>query len=188
MDAPLEHKRIEANGVVLRRLRQADIEQVRQWRNDPEVSRFMERREAITAQMQQRWFDGLDSRRQFFYVIEWQGQDAGVVNLKDLDAHAGTAEGGIYIARPQLRNGFAGLAAMLAMYDFGFERLGLRAIRIHVLADNPRAIRFNQALGFRRAAGQEGVYNQLYTLEKDDYFANTRKFRALLAAGAGTSG
>jgi RimJ/RimL family protein N-acetyltransferase len=184
----MEHERIEAHGVVLRRLRREDIERVRAWRNQPGVNRFMERREEITREGQERWFAGLDPARQFFYLIEWQGHDVGVVNLKDLDAAAGCAEGGIYIADAQHRNGLAGLAAMLAMYDFGFEVLGLRRVVIHVLRDNPRAIRFNQGLGFRLADGQEAVANQLYELEKDEYFSNTRRFRALLASAGRANG
>ena len=184
----MQHDRIEAHGAVLRRLRHEDIEQVRRWRNQPDVNQFMERREEITPEGQQRWFAGLDPQRQFFYVIEWQGRDVGVVNLKDFDPVEGCAEGGIYIADAEHRNGFAGLAAMLAMYDFGFEALGLRKAVIHVLRDNARAIRFNQSLGFRLAEGQDGVANQLYEIGRDEYFSNTRRFRALLAAAARPKG
>jgi len=176
------HARIEAYGAVLTRVTQADIEQVRLWRNDPAVSGFMESRDIITSEMQARWFASLDPQRQFFYVVHGPGGPAGVANLKNLDVASATAEGGIYLADPALRDGYLGLAAMLAMYDHGFERLGLGEITAHIRSDNPRAIRVNQALGFRREPGQEQVRNQAYRLLKADYFAKAGKFRSFLGA------
>ncbi|MBA2962919.1 MULTISPECIES: GNAT family N-acetyltransferase [Ramlibacter] len=182
MTASRSGDRIEAHGVVLRRLTAVDIEMVRQWRNDPAVSRFMAARENISPEMQARWFAGLDPARQYFYVVEYGGRDVGLVNLKNLDPVARSAEGGIYLADQSLRDGLVGMAALLAMYDHGFGALGLGTISAHILDDNPRALRFNQALGFRIAPAQQGVRNQLHLLAQADYFARTARFRALFAA------
>lgn len=175
-------ERIEAYGVVLRRLGHGDIEMVRRWRNDPEVSRYMAFREEITPDMQERWFRGLDPRTQFFYVIEQAGRALGLANLKDYDAARASAEGGIFIADPAARDGQLGLAAILALYDWGFESLSLDEIVAHILADNPRAIRFNQALGFRIDPGQEGVANPVWRVGRQAYFAATARLKGWLAA------
>jgi hypothetical protein len=48
------------------------------------------------------------------------------------------------------------------------------------MADNPRAIRFNQALGFKQVADQDSVANRLWTLSPSDYKARTSSLRAYL--------
>lgn len=176
----LAPSRIQAFGLELRRLEQADIEQVRQWRNDPAVSQFMQSRTLITPEMQSRWFAGLDRDRQFFYIVQAQGRDVGLVNLKDYDASARRAEGGIYIADTRLRDGHVGLAAVLAMYDWGFLELGLETVVAHILSTNSRAIRFNQALGFVRQPGQEHEPNQLYHLDRSEYLKRTSRLKEFL--------
>jgi RimJ/RimL family protein N-acetyltransferase len=66
------------------------------------------------------------------------------------------------------------------MYDFGFQQLYLTQITAHIMADNPRAIRFNQALGFKQVADQDSVANRLWTLSPSDYKARTSSLRAYL--------
>jgi RimJ/RimL family protein N-acetyltransferase len=175
-------ERIEAFGIVLRRMAAGDIEMVRQWRNSPAVAQFMASREPISAQQQQRWFEGMDSARQFFYVVEVGGRPVGLVQLKDVDPVARTAEGGIYIADERFRDGFIGLAAIIAMYDHGFTALGLETITAQILPRNERAIRFNRALGFRKQPQTGPGPNEPYLLSRADYWRCTEKLRAFLAS------
>lgn len=142
------------------------LEMVRRWRNDPAVSRYMEARQHITPEMQQRWFDSLDPARQFYFVIEASSRPLGVAQLKNRDAVLRTAESGIYIARPELRGRRFGLEAYQALLRFGFVDLDLLTVGAHILSDNPASIRFHEALGFVRVANQEAVYNQQYTLDR----------------------
>ena len=46
----------EKYGVKLERLTADKIELVRNWRNDPKISQYMEFRDHITAEMQKKWF------------------------------------------------------------------------------------------------------------------------------------
>ena len=176
------HHRIDAFGIALLRLAYADIELVRLWRNSPNVNQWMEFKGRITPEMQRSWFEKLDPETQFFYVIELHGERVGLVNLKNVqDA---SAEGGIFIAEERFQNGTLGLQAILAMYDFGFQQLYLTRITAHIMADNPRAIRFNQALGFKQVADQDRVANRLWTLSPSDYKARTSSLRAYLQASS----
>jgi RimJ/RimL family protein N-acetyltransferase len=77
------------------------------------------------------------------------------------------------------------MAALLAMYEFGFEALRLERIRANILADNRRAIRFNEALGFRLQPGQQAQANRLYLLARADFVARSGRFRAYLRAAFG---
>lgn len=184
MNTPIntDYPRLEAFGVVLHRLDAHRIELVRQWRNDPEVNRFLVFRGHITSEMQERWFHNLDHARQRYYVIEVEGQPVGLVNLKDIAFDRRTGEGGIFIADASLRDGWVGMAALLAMYDHGFDDLRLETITAHILADNPRAIRFNEALGFTRCSAELTDGGWRFELIPATYRAKSQRFRQFLTS------
>jgi len=173
----MNHKVLNANGIELHRLTYNDIEQVRLWRNSEEVRRWMAFREEISSESQKRWFESLEPTRQYYYLIVYDGNRVGLVNLKNLDVTAGSAEGGIFIADPKYQNGMVAFQAILTMYDFGFETLKLNEITAHILAENKRAIRFNQTLGFQLANNQDGITNQLWRVMPDSYYKHTKVLR-----------
>jgi len=59
------------------------------------------------------------------------------------------------------------------MYHYGFTELGLETITIHVLRDNPGAIRMNQMMGFVLQANQEHIYNQEYKVTRQVFEQKT---------------
>ena len=52
---------ITGYGIVLRRLTLEDIEQVRHWRNDPEINRWMIYQDRITSKQQREWFETINN-------------------------------------------------------------------------------------------------------------------------------
>ncbi|CAN7244825.1 GNAT family N-acetyltransferase [Massilia sp. LjRoot122] len=177
MNIPETHV-IDGTGFRLVRLQKAQIEQVRQWRNSESVRKYMAFRDEITPEMQEAWFAKLDPATQYYYIIETRDKPVGLINIKDVCD--GEGEGGIFIADESVQNGVLPLQVIIAMYDFGFDVLGLHTIKAHILSSNTRAIRFNQSLGFKKLAGQEEVSNQAWTASRDDYFDKTRAMRAYL--------
>jgi RimJ/RimL family protein N-acetyltransferase len=169
------HAFIRAFGVTLRRLGHADIEMVRQWRNSDAVSQWLKDRQQITTAMQEVWFNSLDPEKQYYYVIEHDGQKLGLVNIKN--AENGSGEGGIFIGDESYQDAGVGTRAMLAMYDFGFLILGLHEITAHILSTNKRAIRVNEAIGAVRDPGQEGVVYPKWRILPDAYWAKTKRLR-----------
>lgn len=174
------HNTLHAYGITLQRLRGEFIEQVRLWRNAPQVRRWMEFADEITPEMQAAWFSSLDPARQYYYLIETQSVQVGLVNLKNLDPERKSAEGGIFIADEAFQNGMLGLQATLAMYDFGFDVLGLHEITAHIRNDNPRAIRLNQAIGFKKDPGQDGVLNPEWRVAAETYRLCTGPLKTFL--------
>lgn len=172
--------KIEGYGVELQQLGPDDIEQVRLWRNQPEVTRYMEFREYITPEMQQRWFESLSSQNDLYFMVSWAGQQIGVTNLKEINHHAKTAEAGIFIVDTMMQNSLIPYAALLVLLDYGFEVLGLEKIMAHILDDNLRAIRFNKSLGFVPTTVVRGGINRFYVLVKADYCKSTLKIRKVL--------
>jgi RimJ/RimL family protein N-acetyltransferase len=176
--------KLEGYGVELQQIGSGDIEQVRLWRNHPEVIRYMEFREYITPEMQQRWFESLSAHKDLYFMVSCAGQQIGLTNLKEINPQAKTAESGTFIADTMMQNSLIPYAAVLLLLDYGFEILGLEQIQAHVLDDNPRAIRFNKSLGFVATTVIRGGVNRLYFLVKEDYYKSTLKIRKVLNLNA----
>lgn len=156
-------------GVTLRRLTEDKIELVRYWRNQPKIQQYMEYREHITAEMQLAWFHKIDNDLNYFFIIEWEGKEIGLINIKDINREEHTGEPGIFIWDDQCLNSDISFRASLCMLDWAFEELQLESTYAHILTDNKRSIEFAKARGYKLAPNQEGVENQLYTLKKADY-------------------
>jgi len=162
--------KLEKYGITLNRLTVDKIELVRNWRNDPKIVKYMEAREYITPEAQQKWFETIDNDNNYFFIIEYDKKEIGVVNIKNINYQQQIGEAGIYIYDNAYLNGDVSFRATLCILDFSFEALDLVRVIIHVLCDNKRAIQYNLMFGFEKQPNQEGVYNQLYHLERKRYF------------------
>lgn len=164
-------------GVRLVRLTEPYIEMVRCWRMKPEISSKMEFRGTITPEMQKKWFHSIDNEYNYYFLMYCKNAPVGLVNLKDVDFSARQAEGGIFIGEPEKTDILFGVRGAIAMYHFGFTVLQLETIIIHVLKDNPGAIRMNEMMGFVIQPDQDQVYNQEYRVDKDRFECMTAKIQ-----------
>ena len=155
--------------ITLVRLTYDQLELVRNWRNDPKISQYMEFRDYITPEMQIKWFNKVNNRNNYYFVIEYRGGKVGLINVRDIDYLKMEGEAGIFIYDDEWVNSTLSFQASLCMYDFCFEKLSLKRLTAHILKDNKRAIKFNKIIGFELAEDQEDVFNQLYILERHNY-------------------
>lgn len=164
-------------GIKLIRLTENEIELVRQKRNSPEISRFMEYREEITPSMQEKWFRSIDNEFNNYFLINFKGENIGLVYGSAIDWEKNeTGNGGIFIWNTSFRETPVPLAASLLLTDTSFI-LGLEKTYIKVLKDNLPAIAFDLNLGYRILPDQENVMNQRYVLEEENYVKKTQRFR-----------
>ncbi len=158
------------------RLTQDDLELVRQWRNSPRISQFMEYREYITPEMQQAWFRSVDNDRNLYLIIEHEYKKIGLINAKNIDWEHATIEGGIFFWDEDVYS-----TPVPAFVSILFAELMIRILRLsiyaHVLKTNDRAIRYNLQLGFELCPGQENVENQQYILTPESYLEKSAKLR-----------
>ena len=140
---------LQGYGLTLRQLEERDIEMVRQWRNDPQVSDYMAFRGHISRQQQTEWFKAVNNENNHFFIIELAGTPIGLCELKKIDWTERTAEGGIFIKDEQFRNSVHGVASVVLLCEYGFGELGLARIYAQILDENARAIRFNTMLGYQ---------------------------------------
>lgn len=160
---------IRKYGLELVRLGHDKIELVRKWRNDRSISQYMEYREYISPEAQELWFSKIDNAENYYFIITFQNEDIGLIDIKDVDFSGKQGEAGIFIWDERYLNSDVSFRAAFALFDFAFDDLKLNRIISHVLSDNKRAIQFNKLLGFKLLAGQDNVYNQEYNLDISDY-------------------
>jgi RimJ/RimL family protein N-acetyltransferase len=157
-------------GVTLSRLTEDKIELVRNWRNDPKIVQYMEFKEYITPEMQLNWFNKINNENNFYFIIEYNNEKIGLVNVKDIDYEKKEGEAGIFIYNEDCLNSTISFQVSLCFYDFCFDYLKLDKMIAHILHDNKRAVKFNKMIGFNVLPDQELINNQLYILTAHNYF------------------
>ena len=167
---------IQKGNITFRKLVHDDIELVRKHRNSHDVSQFMEYREHITAEMQEKWFRSIDNHLNLYFIIEYKDQKIGLINGKDIDWENRSMETGIFIWDSKYLNTHIPLLAVLIFGELGIMTFGLKAYA-HILATNHRAKRYNKLLGFKLCEGQEGIENQLYVMTKESYVGKAKFIR-----------
>ena len=169
--------KITKYGVTLVRLTEDKIELVRNWRNDPKIAQYMEFKEYITPEMQLEWFNKINNDNNYFFLIEYEEKEIGLINVRDINSIEKVGEGGIFIFDDNCLNSDISFRASLCLNDFGFETLLLKKMKAHILRNNKRAIQFNKLMGYKLAENQDGNLNQLYYLIEEEY--NIKKERII---------
>ena len=155
-------------GITLRRLTHDKIEMLRQWRNDPKIQQYMNYREYITPEMQEHWFQTINNDNNLYFIIEYEGKEVGMINIKDIDYENKRGERGIFIYDDNYLNSFVSRASM-CLGDFIYNELQLKETYGHILRYNKRAIRMSKYMGAKLAQEQDDTDYQLYITTKEAY-------------------
>ena len=167
-------------GVMLKRLTVDKIELVRNWRNDPKISQYMEFRDYITPEMQSKWFAKIDNENNYYFIIDYRGSEIGLTNVKDIDYTEKTGEGGIFIYEDSFLNSDIPFRVIFALNDFCFDEKKKKKMIAHIMSDNKRAIDFNRVLGYKKDAASPELGKMVYILTKEDYLKQRNRFAKLL--------
>ena len=160
-------------GVTLRRLTHDKIEMLRCWRNDPKIQQYMFYREYITPEMQEAWFKRINNEHNYYFIIEYEGNEIGLINVKDIDYGKKTGESGVFIYDESYQNSDVAYRAHLVMFDFVYGELHLADTYSHIIGNNTRALRFALFIGSK--ALSDAPDNTAYVLYADDYFNNKNR-------------
>lgn len=142
---------IECENIRLSLITEADLEMMRHWRNADHVNREMEFREIIDSESQQRWFNELDKKTNFYFRLDVDDEPTGILNLKNIDWINKTAEAGVFIGNELNLGTISPVLAVMIMMDFAFEILGIKQLHAKVADSNANAIEFNRQLGYQPA-------------------------------------
>jgi RimJ/RimL family protein N-acetyltransferase len=166
-------------GIKLHRLTVGKVELVRNWRNDPKISRFMFYKEYITPEMQLEWFNKINNDLNYYFIIEYNSEEIGLVNVKNVEKEKKCGEGGIFIYEEKYLNSDVPFRASFCYHDFAFEELKLDYLYGRIIPDNKRAVQFNKALGGDIEICEDGN-SILVTLTKENYYRQRNKYIRIL--------
>jgi diamine N-acetyltransferase len=146
---------LSGNQIRLRGVEETDIEKFVSWLNDPEVTENLLIYWPLTMTQEKKWFDDLSKRepaeQPLAIEIETAGgwELIGNSSLQKIDWLNRSAEAGIFIGNKSYWGKGFGTEAMKLLLQFGFNRLNLNRIYLHVFDTNPRAMRSYEKAGFK---------------------------------------
>lgn len=173
---------VEQYGLKYSRVTQNDLELLRYWRNQSFIRDTMQFKEYITPQMQKQWFNNINNKHNYYFIIEDKGKKIGLINCKDAEPNTKLAEGGIFIWEKSYWGtsipAFASLTMLQAVFDI--FKSGDESIAT-VACNNKVALDFNILLGYEiKSKTTDGNYYKLH-LTKEKY--NLRCKKLIKAAG-----
>lgn len=184
---PLIPNKLAAYQVELNQITQADLEQVRAWRNDPNVAKYMLSQQEISQEQQQAWFQKIcRDPSQVHFMIVYKSQAIGVANIRAFYqgedvSNARVIEPGLYIGHEKYRNNLLAFAPTLVLNDYCFETLKVESLKAVVKADNQAALNYNQKIGYTVDKQAELVE---ISLIDSNYQQSTKVLKSLLSRPA----
>lgn len=146
--------------VGLRAIENGDLEQLRQWRNDPEYRIYFREHREISAEAQLHWFENvvLPCKNSYMFSITFDDELVGCAGLVYVDTINRNADLSIYIGKDRLYidDEIAPKAANL-LIEYAFQELNLHKLWTEVYSiDNKKQHFFEKILNFEK----EGVLSQ----------------------------
>lgn len=180
---------VEQYGVKYSRVKEEDIELIRYWRNQPFIRDTMQFKEYITPEMQKKWFDRINNKYNYYFLIEVDNKKIGLISCKDTEPGTGIAEGGIFIWDKDYWGtpvpGFASLTMLQAIFEE--FKSGDTSI-VTVAKTNTRALMFNKRLGYVIKEETPDKEFLKLILTKEVYFEKTIKLKKAAELFCGGNG
>jgi RimJ/RimL family protein N-acetyltransferase len=127
------------------------LARTREWANDPELMRLMDRKQPVTPVEHEAWFASLARRSDCaYFAIETldAGAHIGNVWLWDIDRRNRKAELRVVVGDTGARGRGLGSEAIDRLCRYGFDQVGLHRIYAYVLGINPAGRRAFERAGF----------------------------------------
>ena len=169
----------ERYGIILNRLTLDKIELVRNWRNDPKISQYMFYKEIITPEMQLEWFNNINNELNYYFIIEYNKEEIGLVNIKNIDKEGKNGENGLFIYEDKYLNSDIPFRVAFCHNDFVFEELKLDYIYGYIIPDNKRAVQFNKTLGADIKLSEDGK-SLFLTITRENYYKQRNRYIRIL--------
>jgi UDP-4-amino-4,6-dideoxy-N-acetyl-beta-L-altrosamine N-acetyltransferase len=143
---------IEGKFIRLRAIERKDLKSLRDWRNDPDVKKFMREHRELSMQNQQQWLDSLAKDRNtiMFAVETKKGKLIGCTGLTYIDWKNSRAEVSIYIGDKKYKGKGYGTDTLKTLMDYGFRELNLHMLFGEIFEYNKANIGLFEKCGFKR--------------------------------------
>lgn len=140
--------------VFLRALEEGDLERTYRWHNDPELYHtLVDGYRFVSKQAERDWLAKRVSYSQsevnLAICLSPGGEHIGNIYLRAINLASRNAVLGIFIGEKDYQRRGFGRQALRAALRHAFDDLGLQRVYFEVLADNERAIRLYEKVGFK---------------------------------------
>lgn len=134
--------------ITLRKIEEGDLENIMRWRMDPDITRYMNTDPKLTLEGQRNWLNSIEERQDVkYWLIEIEGQPAGVINVGDLDNPSGDCTWGYYIGEKRLRSLKAAVSLEMSLYDYLFLELNKQNLYGDIFSLNRGVIQLHLLCG-----------------------------------------
>jgi RimJ/RimL family protein N-acetyltransferase len=164
--------------ITLKKVSIDDLELLRSWRNSDYVNKMMVSSHYITKEMQEKWFESVNNKFNYFFIAEFDNEKVGVISIKNINNNSG--EGAIYLSSEKFENTGIVSRIVLCFNDFVFDELKLDSICSHVKRENKKAISSTIAQGGVEEVEKSTSDYIHFILKKENYFNKTKKIRQIL--------
>ncbi len=132
----------------VRPVMEADLERIMNWRMDPEITKYMNTNPKLTLEGQRQWFARIRENKDVrYWIIEVDGQPAGVINLTGLSREDGVLGWAYYVGEKKLRSMKLALSLEMSLYDYIFDVLGKKALVGDIFTLNKGVIKLHLLCG-----------------------------------------
>jgi len=136
--------------VILRDIQAVDLPVVREWRNSPNVSRYMFTEHVISAEEHLKWFERIKTDPSCkVWIIQCDKVGVGLANIYNLDRRNSRCYWGSYVADDKLRGKGIGSFVEYLVLRHVFDELRLHKLCCEVLSFNTGAIDIHRSFGFK---------------------------------------
>jgi hypothetical protein len=132
----------------LKKIKRDDLEQIMNWRMDPQVTKYMYTDPKLTLVQQLEWYDRIiESSTEKYWLIVIDDTAIGVLNLVDIDHRNKRCSWAYYIGDTSFRG--RGIARTLEcnIYDYVLEVLNLNKLCCEVFTFNDIVISIHEKFG-----------------------------------------
>ena len=143
--------------VELREIEFKDKDKLREWRNIPEISKYMYSDQLITVEEHEKWFNKIiNDKSTKYWIIVCDKEDVGLVNLYDIDNQNSRCYWAFYISSPNVRGKGVGSFVEYSVLNYVFDELDLNKLCCEVLGFNEPVLRMHKKFGFK----EEGLFRE----------------------------
>jgi UDP-4-amino-4,6-dideoxy-N-acetyl-beta-L-altrosamine N-acetyltransferase len=143
--------------VALRPATPEDRDRLLDWRNQPDVARWMYTDHTIGPEEHARWYAAaLADPARKYWIIELDGEPVGLANLYDISPVNRKASWAYYLASPSVRGKGVGAFVEFWVIEHVFGEMGLAKLCCEVLVENEAVWKIHESFGFQR----EALYRQ----------------------------
>lgn len=142
--------------ILLRTMKDNDLDLVLSWRNHPSIREQMYSRHEISKQEHEAWFAKMKMREDVdLLIFELDGKPSAYAKL-DLNIEAKSAIWGFYKA-PNAEHG-TGTRLGNAVLKHAFETRNLDVLEAEVIENNKKSLSFHTKIGFKQDKLEENKY------------------------------